>query len=167
VLALVITSCGNSKNKKNPNASSEQNNLKESLIEANKTRIEIENSQIEGYIKRRGWNMIKTGTGLRYMIYENGSGKKAVKDSRATVDFDIELIDGTKCYDTKSKGPKEFLVGMDHIESGIHEGILYMKEGDKAKMILPSHLAHGLIGDMDKIPAKSTIIYDIHLISIR
>ena len=42
----------------------------------------------------------------------------------------------------------------------------YMKEGDKAKLILPSHLAYGLIGDQNKIPQKATIIYDIELLEL-
>jgi hypothetical protein len=33
-------------------------------------------------------------------------------------------------------------------------------------MILPSHLAYGLIGDQDVIPPKSTLVYDIELIDI-
>ena len=53
---------------------------------------------------------------------------------------------------------------MDYIESGLHEGISYMKEGDRAKIIIPSYLAHGLIGDLDKMPPLATIIYDIRLI---
>jgi FKBP-type peptidyl-prolyl cis-trans isomerase len=40
-----------------------------------------------------------------------------------------------------------------------------MKVGDKAKLIIPSHLGHGITGNMDKIPPLSTLIVDIELIS--
>jgi len=51
--------------------------------------------------------------------------------------------------------------------SGLEEGILYLSEGDKAKIIIPSHLGYGLLGDLDKnIPPKATLIYDIELKSI-
>ena len=56
---------------------------------------------------------------------------------------------------------------MDNVETGLHEGIKYMKVGEKAKMILPSHLAHGLIGDSKKIPPRSTIVYDIELLDLK
>jgi FKBP-type peptidyl-prolyl cis-trans isomerase len=55
-------------------------------------------------------------------------------------------------------------VDFDQVESGLHEGIKYMKKGEKARLILPPHLAHGLIGDMNKIPMNATLIYDIQVI---
>lgn len=166
-LILLMSACGSAK-KSTKQTDASPKDLKESLIEANKIRMEMEGAQIDGYIKRRKWDMIKTGTGLRYMIYQRGEGTQlAKKGTYAKIAYTIELIDGTKCYSTEKSGPREVLIGMDQIESGIHEGLTYLKAGDKAKFILPSYLAHGLIGDREKIPAKSTIIYDLHLISIR
>ena len=52
------------------------------------------------------------------------------------------------------------------IESGLHEALKFMCTDDKALFILPSHLAHGLIGDSDQIPPMVPIIYDIHLMKI-
>ena len=49
----------------------------------------------------------------------------------------------------------------------LEEGILLLKEGDRAKFIIPSHLAFGLLGDMKKIPAKAVLVYDIELIKIK
>jgi FKBP-type peptidyl-prolyl cis-trans isomerase len=42
-----------------------------------------------------------------------------------------------------------------------------MKMGDRAKLIIPSHLAHGLVGDLNKIPPLTTIVVDIHLIDLK
>jgi FKBP-type peptidyl-prolyl cis-trans isomerase len=61
---------------------------------------------------------------------------------------------------------EEFVIDKSDIESGIQEGIKKMREGDRAKMIIPSHLAHGLVGDLDKIPPLSVIVVDIHLIGL-
>jgi FKBP-type peptidyl-prolyl cis-trans isomerase len=57
-----------------------------------------------------------------------------------------------------------FEIDRADIESGIHEGIKFMSVGDRAKLIIPSHLAHGLVGDLDKVPPLSTLVVDIHLI---
>lgn len=141
--------------------------LKEPLIDANKIRIEMESDQIDGYVNRRKWDVTRTGTGLRYFIYKSGIGDSAKEGLVARVNYEISLLDGTICYSTKESGSQDFLIGMDDVESGLHEGITYMREGDKAKLILPSHLAHGLIGDQDKIPAKATIIYDIELVELK
>jgi FKBP-type peptidyl-prolyl cis-trans isomerase FkpA len=39
--------------------------------------------------------------------------------------------------------------------------------GDKAILILPSHLAHGLVGDENKIPPKASVIYELELLSLK
>lgn len=137
------------------------------LLRANKQLVKEESLLIDNYIKRHGWEMEKTGTGLRYMIYQKGSGVKAQNGQIALIDYTVTLLDGTECYSSETSGPQEFLIGQDNVESGLHEAILLMKVGDKGKFILPPHLAHGLIGDMNKIPARSTIIYDVHLRSLR
>jgi len=45
--------------------------------------------------------------------------------------------------------------------------MLLMNKGAKAKFILPSHLAHGLLGDENKIPSNATVIYDIELLDFK
>jgi FKBP-type peptidyl-prolyl cis-trans isomerase len=42
-----------------------------------------------------------------------------------------------------------------------------MRKGEKAKFILPSHLAHGLVGDLQKIPPLSILVLDVELIDLQ
>ncbi|MCH2234075.1 MAG: FKBP-type peptidyl-prolyl cis-trans isomerase [Crocinitomicaceae bacterium] len=134
----------------------------------NATFAQEENAEIDAFLERRpDWNMTETGTGLRYMVYYNSeSGDSAKVDDIAHVRFEISLLDGTICYTSEENGSESFMVEKTDVESGLHEGIKFMKAGDKAKFILPSHMAHGLIGDTDKIPPLSTVIYDIELIKV-
>ena len=145
----------------------DQNQIKEPLIKANKSAAEIENEQINSYVKRRGMDVIESGTGLRYLVYEKGNGLPVREGEVVEIDFTISLLNGKECYSTKENEPQEVLVGKDDVESGLHEGLTYMHVGDKAKLIIPSHLAHGLVGDFEKIPPRSTIIYDIHILAIK
>ena len=110
--------------------------------------------------------MTKTPTGLRYLIYKHGSGEKAMNGKKVTILYEIRLLNGNLCYSSAQLGPKEFTTGQGKFESGAEEGILLMKVGDRAKFIVPSHLAFGLLGDQDKIPPRSTLIYDIELLKI-
>lgn len=165
IIVLIFFSCKNESEKNNSNMNEKQ--VKEILINANKIAAEQESLQIDGYVTRRNLNVIKTGTGLRYQIYKNGEGEQASVGKRAVVSYEVSLIDGTVCYSTKEFGPEEFKIGSDRVESGLQEGICYLKVGDKAKIIIPSHLAHGLVGDFKKIPIRSTIIYDIELLKLK
>jgi len=100
------------------------------------------------------------------MIYKHGSGERAVKGKKATIRYEVRLINGNLCYSSAQQGPKEFTIGHSGIEVGTEEGILLMHVGDRAKFIVPSHLAFGLLGDQDKIPPQSTLIYDIELLKL-
>jgi len=140
--------------------------LQEDLLEANKKATALESEQIDKYIERKKLAVIKTQTGLRYQIYNDNEGELITNNQKAVVKYTVSLLDGTECYSTKEE-VEEFTVGKDYVESGLHEGITFMSVGDKAIIIIPSHLAHGLAGDMKKIPFRSTIVYDIELIAIK
>ena len=163
LFSLCFLSCEEEKPIEKPNP----NQVKEALIEANKQAVEKEQRQINGYIERRKLDVISTGTGVHYQIIKKGEGEKAVEGKKAVVSYEVSLIDGTMVYSTKEKGPEEFMVGEDNVETGLHEAITYLHVGDKAIIIIPSYLAHGLAGDFDKIPVRSTIIYNLELIAIK
>ncbi len=161
ISCIFVLSCGNNKTEK------DKINLKEyekPLEKANKHLVKTENEQIEDYISRYNWKMQETGTGLRYLIYEKGDGENAEKGKVVKINFTVNLINGNKCYSSIEDGPKEFVLGKSDEINGLHEGILLMKKGDKAKFIIPSHLAFGLLGDNEKIPMRATLIYDIELL---
>ena len=96
---------------------------------------------------------------------KKGKGKTVLPGMEATITYKVKLLDGTLCYSSDSLGAKTFLVEQDNVESGLHEGIQKLREGDVAMFIIPSHLAHGLLGDESKIPTHASVIYEIELLS--
>jgi len=141
--------------------------IEEQLLLANKQAVRVENEQIDSFVKRLNWQMTSTGSGLRYDIYFQGDGAKAEAGKLAVLKFTTQLIDGQEIYSSQSKGLKEFIIGQGGVESGLEEGILLLRVGDRAKFIIPSHLGFGLLGDQDKVPPKSTLIYDIELVALK
>lgn len=141
--------------------------ISKKLVEINKALVRQDKLRITGYLKRNNIEMKETGTGLWYSILKKGNGSRVKKGDRVNLDYAVSLLDGTKCYNSTQDGIKSFIVGKGGVESGLEEGIMLLHEGDKAKFILPPHLAHGLTGDGKKIPARAIIIYDIELISIQ
>lgn len=166
LFAILLISCGDNHKKTTKNVNIQGKEFQDKLIEANKMYVKKESDEIDQYVKHRNLQMITTGTGLRYVIVQKGTGAAAKPEQRAKVNYKISLLDGKLCYSSDSTGAKEFLIGHDNVESGLHEGIQYMHVGDKAIFILPSHLAHGLIGDESKIPPHASVRYDIELLSL-
>lgn len=165
LLTFVLISCGND-NSQQPKELDE-NKLQEPLMKANKQAVKTEDDQIINYINRHKWDMKATGSGLRYAIYKHGSGAKAETGKIAIINYTVELISGEQIYSSDKEGSKEFLIGKGGVESGIEEGILLLHIGDHAKFIIPSHLGFGLLGDQNKVPPKSTLIYDIELLDLK
>jgi len=132
----------------------------------NKLWIQEEQEFINQFVARKNWEMKTTQSGLKYIIYKQGKGDKAEPGMRAMVDYTITLLDGSEVYNTKEIGPQAFHINQDNVEAGIHEGITYMKVGDKAKLIIPPYLAHGLMGDDYKIPPMATLVFDIRLLGL-
>lgn len=166
LLFLLLQAC-NSEIKKQEENRTTKNPLQESLFEANRKAVKTEDRQIEDFIRRNRWDMKKSGTGLRYRIYEKGRGEKAAGGSVAVIDYEVSLLNGTVLYSSDEQGPKEFLIGRGGVEAGLEEGILLLHAGDHAKFILPSHLAYGLSGDEDKITGKATLVYDVKLLELK
>ena len=167
IVSTALNSCGDNHKKTTKNTNLQSKEFQDKLIEANKMYVKRESDEIDQYVLHHGWQMISTGTGLRYMITKKGNGEAAVIEKQAKVNYKISLLDGTLCYSSDSTGAKVFVIGRDNVESGLHEAIQLLHVGDKAMFILPSHLAHGLLGDENKIPPHSTVIYDIELIAVR
>jgi len=141
--------------------------MSDSLVNYNRGIILTEDQQIEDFVARYSWKMSKTGTGLRYFIIKKGQGVKTVKGKVAVIRYTLRLLNGNLCYSSDKNGLKEFKIGYGGVESGVEEGILLMHVGDRAKFIVPSHLAFGLLGDQNKIPQHAALVYDIELVQIK
>ncbi len=144
---------------------------KDHSVDFNQELAIREQIQIKLFLEHNSLKMKLCESGLRYMIYKKGMGlHKAITGQAAKVKLKISLLDGTICYETIANESGEyeyFNIEKSEKESGIHELVKYMKVGDRAKAILPSHLAHGLLGDRQSIPPQSALYIDIELIDIK
>jgi len=164
VFLMVLDGCDN--NVKVSRISSNIRSSDDTVVNFNREVVKTENQEIEDFIKRYGWKMEETTTGLRFKIYHLGKGPKALIGQLLRINYSVKLLTGEEIYSSKKSGSKEFIVGTGKMESGIEEGILMLREGDRAKFIVPSHLAYGLLGDMDKIPERAVLVYDLEVVKI-
>lgn len=139
----------------------------ETLLEMNKAMAKAERFQIDKFVERKGWKMDETGSGLRFWQYWDGAGDSIRIGQEVEMNLIVSLLNGDTCYSYKSYGSEKFIVERQSMETGLHEAVQLMKRGAKAKVILPSHLAHGVTGDMNRIPQRSTVVYDIEIVAVR
>ena len=167
-LSLLLNSCNNNETEQidvSPKTDQENNELiKNQFIKANQQLMQKENDEMDYYAKSHQLNFTRTGSGIRYFVYKPSIKGDSIKDNmQITLNFTLKLMDGTLCYSSKTEGPRTFFVGHEDIESGIHKGLKYLKRGDKAILLIPSPLAHGLLGDFNKIPPQMPIVYDVEV----
>ncbi len=166
LLLLVLSISCNQQENKELDKKLDKKLVKEHLERANKYMVKAEEQNIRDFISRYDYHMKETGSGLFYEIYKKSEGEQAANGKIAKLHFQIFLLTGELIYSSDKDGVKEFLIGKGGVESGLEEGILLMKTGERARLIIPSHLAYGLLGDLNKIPEKATIVYDVELVGL-
>ena len=151
--------------------SAENFNAVESFRQFNGAKAEREaaaKKQQEELLGELSQGFEKTGSGLRFKMISEGNGKKAEKGKTVAVHYKGMLPDGT-VFDSsyKRKEPIEFPLGKGHVIEGWDEGIQLLKEGDKARFVIPSNLGYGSRGAGGVIPPNATLIFDVELVQVK
>lgn len=137
---------------------------KESLEKANRYLVLKEKEDIENYIDRHHLNVEKIGTGLYYSIVKQGGTLPIKRGNLVSMEYEVRFLNGDVVYSSKEMGPKTFVVGRGGVENGLEEAIVHLHTNDVAVVIISSNMAHGLLGDGDKIPPKTPIVYYLKVI---
>jgi len=118
---------------------------------------------------------LTTITGLKYVSITEGTGAKPQNGNRLTVHYTGRLSNGT-VFDSSTEDniPFKFKIGKREVIPGWDEGFLLMREGGKAFLIVPPHLAYGEKGsgyqqktDTYTIPPNSTLIFEVELLKVK
>ncbi len=108
-----------------------------------------------------------TNSGLQYYIIEEGTGPQAKAGDMVSVHYYGYLKEGeTRFDDSFSRGePIQFPLGSGQVIPGWEEGIALLKEGSKAKLVIPYALAYGEQG-RGPIPPAADLVFDVELVKI-
>jgi peptidyl-prolyl cis-trans isomerase A (cyclophilin A) len=109
----------------------------------------------------------QTDSGLRYKIIQKGSGAQAEKGKSVSVHYEGSLDNG-QVFDSsyRRKDPITFTLGIGQVIQGWDEGIALLKEGDKARFVIPSYLGYGERGAGGVIPSNATLVFDVELVKV-
>lgn len=109
---------------------------------------------------------IKTVNGVKIEDKKVGSGSAAKKGNRVGMRYIGKLNDG-KVFDSNKKGPPfTFKLGSGEVIQGWDIGIAGMQVGGERRITVPAHLAYGS-KSLPGIPANSTLVFDVKMMSIK
>jgi len=123
---------------------------------------EIDENIISQYIEDNGIDAKATGSGLYYIIENQGEGDQPNITSTVTVVYKGYLTDGTVFDQSDSLGVK---FPLSNLIQGWREGLPYFKSGGNGKLFIPSALGYGAQGS-GNVPKNAVIIFDITLLDV-
>lgn len=124
-------------------------------------------AQQEAKVHAMAAGMQKTASGLYYKITTHGTGKAPKAGDAVAVHYAGKLIDGTEFDSSYKRGePIEFPVGMGRVIKGWDEGIMMLKQGDKATFLIPPALGYGPQGAGGVIPPNAWLVFDVELVKV-
>ena len=133
------------------NKKSEENKTKgEAFLQQNKTKPGV----------------VTLSDGLQYKIIKAGTGAKPAKDDTVTVEYTGRLING-EVFDSTEKAGKPATFKLSQVIPGWTEALQLMPAGSTWEVYIPANLAYGTRSVGGPIGPNETLIFNIHLISVK
>ena len=136
-------------------------------MSGNTKQAEAQRQQAAAFLEQNKTKpgVITTASGLQYEVLQPGTGTVHPKATDSvSVHYHGTLIDGT-VFDSSVQRGEPISFPLNRVIAGWTEGVPLMVEGEKVRFFIPSNLAYGNRA-MGKIPAGSTLIFDVELLKI-
>lgn len=116
-------------------------------------------------------NKKKTGvvtlpSGLQYKVVKKGEGQKPGKEDTVTVEYTGRLIGG-EVFDSTEKTGKPATFKLSQVIPGWIEALQLMPVGSTWEIYVPANLAYGPRSVGGPIGPNETLIFSIHLLSMK
>lgn len=132
--------------------------------EADLKRLDDEERKINAQIEKRWPEAVRTASGLRYVIIQEGSGTECPKmGQKVKCHYTGTLLNGKMFDSSVLRGePIEFTIGQ--VIEGWNEALQTMHRGEKRQLIIPPELGYGVHGYPGVIPPNAYLVFDVELI---
>ncbi len=123
---------------------------------------------IQDYLNDHQYDVEPLPSGLYFIEMEQGNGAPATEGSTVEVHYTLYNIYGKPLQSSKEMGQTfELQVGVGQVIRGWDEGLQLMREGGKARLIIPSDLAYGASRRGEDIPPYSPLVFDVEMIKVK
>ncbi len=146
---------------------SDQKEKEDPYLEWNRVNVGREDEDIDFFTNRYGWDVQKTGTGLRIEMLENGTGDLVKSEQTVALEYSTCLLTGDTVYSSAKQGVKQFKVDKSSEIAGLNEAVKMMRKGSKAHLVIPSFLAYGVAGDGQRIRGKVSLAMTVEVVDVQ
>ena len=108
--------------------------------------------------------VIVTKSGLQYKILVQGNSKNPTTRSRVTINYQGKHVDNSVFDSTYNDEP--LVLSLRKAIKGWKEGLLFIGEGGRIVLFVPSRLAYGRDGAPPSIKRNETLIFIIDLLEV-
>jgi FKBP-type peptidyl-prolyl cis-trans isomerase FklB len=110
--------------------------------------------------------VVTLSDGLQYKVLIPGNGAKPTANDTVTVDYAGRLVNGTE-FDSSYKRGQPTSFPVNAVIPGWVEALQLMPVGSTWELYIPASLAYGDQGAPPSIGPNETLIFKVHLISIK
>lgn len=125
-------------------------------------QAKIDDDILKQYIADNNLNATATGTGLYYVVNNQGTGAGCNENSSVKVSYKGYYTSGS-VFDESSAAGISF--SLKQVIQGWTEGIPKFNEGGEGILLIPSALGYGT-NSSGSVPANSVLIFDVKLIEV-
>lgn len=138
------------------------------MVKKAEEKIRAEHMEMEKIMKEKYSAAQTSGSGLKYMIEKAGDGPAMKTGDNITFHCTGTLLNGTKFWSSYdgARQPLSMPIGMNKLIAGMEEGIMMLKQGGKAKLVIPPNLGYGDAGSPPVIPPKAWLVFDVEVLKV-
>jgi FKBP-type peptidyl-prolyl cis-trans isomerase len=138
-------------------------NLYKNYKESPVTQAELDENLLIDYIADREIPVERSNTGLYYQIITPGEGELLKMGDAVKAHYKGYYLDGHVFDSSISRGkPLNFKVGQ--MIAGWNEGLLLLRKGAKAKLLIPSRLAYGKKGFPGFVDPNKALVFELEIL---
>jgi FK506-binding protein 1 len=119
------------------------------------------------FTQPRSFSFTQATMGVEKTIIREGNGPSPTKGQKVSMEYTGWLQEngqkGKQFDSSVGRGDFDVTIGIGQVIKGWDEGVVQMKLGEKATLVITPDYGYGARGFPGAIPANSTLIFDVEL----
>jgi FKBP-type peptidyl-prolyl cis-trans isomerase len=154
-----------------PNEQAAQQDYEKEMAKAAEGQLKTDDKALADYLAKNNIKAQKLPGGSYVEILSAGNGEQIATGKFISVMYRGKTLAG-KVFDTNMDSsfnhtaPMEMVVGSQPVIKGFEEGLKALKQGDKAKIYIPSTQGYGPQSPSPDLPANSNLIFEVEILKV-